>query len=201
MRYFHFLTILLAFTTHGNGVSAQSLGDLVKSSDIVAVVDVEAGNVVLDEYRGCTTVYKGQIIDAFKGSKNGQSIAFRVKESLLVGWTYLVFISDRPSSSKGKENQLDTDPDEGYGCPKSEVKSSVSTFGSDEEFAAIFELRLLPETGSRNVATFYAGPPAMLKLFSQNVEYRTFTVNRPYLSEVEAAVNTEVFEQLINELK
>ena len=71
-----------------------SLKSLFQHSDTVAVVKVISGDT--ESYE--TAVYKGQVINSFKGASPGETIYFGPFIGERLGWEYILFLRNKPDA-------------------------------------------------------------------------------------------------------
>jgi hypothetical protein len=64
------------------------IGDLFKAADVVALVKIVSGNA--ESYD--QTVYKGEVIQGFKGTPRGAPIYFGPFAGQKLGWEYVLFL-------------------------------------------------------------------------------------------------------------
>jgi hypothetical protein len=102
---FPFLAVLMTATA-----SAQSnvvitepgvykLDELFKAADAVAVVKVLSGDT--ENYE--KAVYKGEVIQSFKGTATGQTVYFGPFIGERLGWEYVLFLRNSPKPATPKK--------------------------------------------------------------------------------------------------
>jgi hypothetical protein len=82
------------------------IDDLFKRSDVVALVKILSGDTETYDH----AVYKGEVLQSFKGTERGTTIYFGPFVGERLGWEYILFVRNLPNSITPK-----TTPNGGYG--------------------------------------------------------------------------------------
>jgi hypothetical protein len=100
-----FLAVLMAATANAQSnvvtltePGVYKLDELFKVSDVVAVVKVLFGDT--ENYE--KAVYKGEVIQSFKGMTTGQAVYFGPFIGERLGWEYVLFLRNSPKPATPK---------------------------------------------------------------------------------------------------
>ena len=91
------LTIIFSYFLSLN-VNATTLPqikieELFKKADVVALVDIKMGETIDIVEGSCGAVYRGRVIEGFKGAKKDQKIEFGPYHGYKIGIKYLLFLN------------------------------------------------------------------------------------------------------------
>lgn len=116
----------------GTSIARVKVNDLFKQADLVAIVRILSG----DSEHYPVTVYKAEVVTAFKGVTQGEKIYFGPFVSYGTGNEYLVFLS---KSEKGVEPQGEASGFN-YGSVHSFFQIMYAGFGIMEiEYSCVFD--------------------------------------------------------------
>lgn len=189
-----FQCLLVGCVLHAHMSVADGLQDLIGRSDIVAIVYINAAEVLTGaDFDNCSMAYSATPRRLLKGSVPSGRLVFRAVESYPVGWTYLVFAGNQLEAG-GAERYSAADVRGDSICASAETSAETSKEPAE---AAIFQLRHVTEFDSSGRQQFFVGPSEMLQLLGTKVSAALVRVHGPGGTRLRSVIQADIFVRLI----
>jgi hypothetical protein len=134
------------------------ISDLFKDADVVALVKILSGDTENYEH----AVYKGEVIQSFKGVARGATIYFGPFVGKKLGWEYFLFLHNTPKAISPK-----TGPTTSYGTVRYSEVFNQGYSSMESAYSCVFDGKDIAQNcdDSVRVCTDYIKLPSSMPAF------------------------------------